>query len=91
MAFSTLFIQSEDNIYLKDSYQIQKATGHLHVWMKELIKWCTCGSWFIITETHNILSIKCWLSLVYNDFSITQMQPKKYEQISWIFLSRKKN
>lgn len=72
-----LFIQSEDNIYLKDSYQIQEATGHLHVWMKELIKWCMCGGWIIITQTHNTLSVNYWLRLLYKDLSITQLQAKE--------------
>lgn len=52
MAFSPLFIQSEGNIYVKDSCQIEEATSHLHVGMKELMKQYMYDSWIIITHTY---------------------------------------
>lgn len=51
LAFSVLFIQSENNIYLKDLCQIQEAAGHFHVGMEELIKRYMRGSWINITQT----------------------------------------
>lgn len=52
MAFSPLFIQSEGNIYVKDSCQIEEATSHLHVGMKELMKQYMYDSRIIITHTY---------------------------------------
>lgn len=52
MAFSPIFIQSEGNIYVKDSCQIEEATGHLHVGMKELMKQYMYDSWIFNMQIH---------------------------------------